>query len=67
MTVYIRPYGDDENDGSTLNRAVRSAQRAAKVALRKRDWEINIDVFDLDRIFREIAQSRGVAAAEVLT
>jgi len=61
MTVYIRPSGDDKNDGSSADSAVRSAHQAAKVALRNQDWEINIDVFDFDRIFRELDQSRGFA------
>jgi hypothetical protein len=67
MTLYIRPHGDDKNDGSSAEKAVRSAQQAAKIALRNQDWQINIDVFDLDRIFRELDQSRGFAGSQVLT
>ena len=63
MTVYIRPYGDDKNDGSSADKAVRSAQQAAKVALRNQDLEISIDVFDFDRIFRELDRSSGFARA----
>jgi hypothetical protein len=65
MAVYIRPYGNDKNDGSSADKAVRSAWQAAKVALRNQDWEINLDIFDFDRIFRELDRSRGYARANV--
>ena len=59
MTVYIRPHGDDKNDGSSAQKAVRSPQQAAKIALRNQDWEINIDVHDFDRINRELVAMQG--------
>ena len=59
MTVYIRPHGDDKNDGSSAQKAVRSPQQAAKIALRNQDWEINIYVHDFDRINRELFAMQG--------
>ena len=67
MTLYIRPHGDDKNDGSSVQKAVRTAHQAAKIALRIQDWEINIHVFDLDRICRELDHSRGFRRSQALT
>ena len=41
MTVYIRPNGDNENDGSK-NAPVKSPKRAIAIANRNNDQEINL-------------------------
>ena len=53
MTVYIRPNGDDENDGSE-NAPVKSPKRAIGVANRNNDQEINLLTTDWARINREL-------------
>ena len=53
MTVYIRPNGDDENDGSE-NAPVKSPKRAIAIANRNKDQEINLLTTDWARINREL-------------
>ena len=53
MTVYIRPNGDDENDGSE-KAPVKSANRAIAIANRNKDREMNVLVTDWARIAREL-------------
>jgi hypothetical protein len=53
MTVYIRPNGDDENDGSE-NAPVKSPKRAITIANRNKDQEIK---FTDDRLGED--QSRA--------
>jgi len=53
MTVYIRPNGDDENDGSE-NAPVKSPKRAIAIANRNKDQEIK---FTDDRLGED--QSRA--------
>jgi len=67
MAVYIRQHGDDKNNGSNAEEAVRSPHQAARIALGNQDWEINIDVFDFDRICRELDQSRATAGVVIST
>jgi hypothetical protein len=45
MTVYIRPNGDDKNDGSERT-PVKSPQRAIAIANRNKDREMNVLVTD---------------------
>ena len=52
MTVYIRPNGDDENDGSE-NAPVKSPKRAIAIANRN-NQEINLLMTDWARINREL-------------
>jgi hypothetical protein len=53
MTVYIRPNGNDENDGSE-NAPVKSPKRALAIANRNNDQEINLLSTDWARINREL-------------
>ena len=53
MTVYIRPDGDDENDGSE-KAPVKSPQRAIAIANRNKDSEINLLTTDWARINRAL-------------
>jgi hypothetical protein len=53
MTVYIRPNGDDENDGSE-SAPVKSPKRAIAIANRNKDQEINLLTTDWARINREL-------------
>jgi hypothetical protein len=53
MTVYIRPNGDDENDGSE-KAPVKSPKRAIAIANRNNDNEINLLSTDWARINREL-------------
>ena len=53
MTVYIRPNGDDENDGSE-NAPIKSPKRAIAIANRNNDQEINLLTTDWARINREL-------------
>jgi hypothetical protein len=56
MTVYIRPNGDDENDGSE-NAPVKSPKRAIAIANRNNDQEINLLTTDWARINRELGRA----------
>ena len=56
MTIYIRPNGDDENDGSE-NAPVKSPKRAITIANRNKDQEINILMTDWARINRELGRA----------
>ena len=58
ITVYIRPNGDDENDGSE-NAPVKSPKRAITIANRNKDQEINLLTTDWARIDRELRARRG--------
>ena len=51
MTVYIRPNGDDKNDGSE-EAPVKSPKRAIAIATRSKDQEISVLATDLARINR---------------
>jgi hypothetical protein len=53
MTVYIRPDGDDENDGSE-SAPVKSPKRAIAIANRTQDNEINLLTTDWARINRAL-------------
>ena len=53
MTVYIRPNGDDENDGSE-SAPVKSPKRAIAIASRTKDNEINLLSTDWARINRAL-------------
>ena len=53
MTVYIRPNGDDKNDGSE-EAPVKSPKRAIAIATRSKDQEISVLATDLARIAREL-------------
>jgi hypothetical protein len=53
MTVYIRPNGDDENDGTP----VKSPKRAIAIANRNNDQEINLLTTDWARINRELGRA----------
>jgi hypothetical protein len=55
-TVYIRPNGDDENDGSE-NAPVKSPKRAITIANRNKDQEINLLTTDWARINRELGRA----------
>jgi hypothetical protein len=56
VTVYIRPNGDDENDGSE-NAPVGSPKRAITIATRNKDQEINLLTTDWARINRELGRA----------
>jgi hypothetical protein len=56
VTVYIRPNGDDENDGSE-NAPVKSPKRAIAIANRNNDQEINLLTTDWARINRELGRA----------
>jgi hypothetical protein len=56
MTVYIRPNGDDANDG-TGNAPVKSPKRAIAIANRNNDQEINLLTTDWARINRELGRA----------
>ena len=53
MTIYIRPYGDDKNDGSE-KAPVKSPKRAIAIANRNNDNEINLLSTDWARINGEL-------------
>ena len=53
MTVYIRPNGDDQNDGSE-SAPVKSPKRAIAIVNRNRDNEINLLSTDWARINRAL-------------
>ena len=53
MTIYIRPNGDDENDGSE-NAPVKSPMRAITIASRNKDQETNLLTTDWARINRQL-------------
>jgi len=53
MTVYIRPNGDDENDGSE-SAPVKSPKRAIAIANQNNDNEINLLATDWARINRAL-------------
>ena len=53
MTIYIRPYGDDKNDGSE-KAPVKSPKRAITIANRNNDNEINLLSTDWARINGEL-------------
>ena len=53
MTIYIRPYGDDKNDGSE-KAPVKSPKRAIAIANRNNDKEINLLSTDWARINGEL-------------
>ena len=53
MTIYIRPNGDDKNDGSE-KAPVKSPKRAITIAKRNKDNEINLLTTDWERINREL-------------
>ena len=56
MTVYIRPNGDNENDGSE-NAPVKSPKRAIAIGNRNNDQEINLLTTDWARINRELSRA----------
>jgi hypothetical protein len=56
MTIYIRPNGDDENDGSE-NAPVKSPKCAITIANRNKDQEINLLMTDWARINRELGRA----------
>ena len=58
MTVYIRPNGDDKNDGSE-NAPVKSPKRAIAIANRNNDQEINLLTADWARINRELGRAEA--------
>ena len=66
MTVYIRPNGDDENDGSE-NAPVKSPKRAIAIANRNKDQEINLLTTDWARINRELGAEEAVPTAGLIT
>ena len=53
MTVYIRPNGDDNNDGSE-KAPVKSPKRAITIANQNKDNEINLLTTDWARINRAL-------------
>jgi ATP dependent DNA ligase-like protein len=58
MTVYIRPNGDDENDGTP----VKSPKRAIAIANRNNDQEINLLTTDWARIIASLGAPRRVSS-----
>ncbi len=60
MTIYIRPNGDDENDGSE-NAPVKSPKRAITIANRNKNQEINLLMTDWARINRELGAPRRMS------
>ena len=58
MTVYIRPNGDDKNDGSE-KAPVKSPKRAITIANQNKDNEINLLTTDWARINRALDADTG--------